>query len=101
MNLKGSKTERNLFKTFAGESRARNKYTFYAEKAREEGFMYVADVFEDTAGKFHAISCVNGKETFNHYVHTNKWIPRGRVFTETKVTTMWTGGVLLDSNGTN
>ena len=52
-------------------------------------------IFEDLEGKFHAISCVNGKETFNHYAHTNKWIPRGRVFTETKVTTMWTGGVLV------
>lgn len=52
-------------------------------------------IFEDLAGKFHAISCVNGKETFNHYVHTNKWIPRGRVFTETKVTTMWTGGAIV------
>lgn len=50
MNLKGSKTEKNLFKTFAGESRARNKYTFYAEKARDEGFMHIADVFEETAG---------------------------------------------------
>jgi rubrerythrin len=39
MNLKGSKTEKNLFKTFAGESRARNKYTFYADKARVDGFM--------------------------------------------------------------
>ncbi|MVX66808.1 rubrerythrin family protein [Clostridium chromiireducens] len=50
MNLKGSKTEKNLFKTFAGESRVRNKYTFYAEKARDEGFMYIANVFEETAG---------------------------------------------------
>ena len=52
-------------------------------------------IFEDLVGKFHIIRCVNGKETFNHYAHTNKWIPRGRVFTETKVTTMWTGGVIV------
>ena len=64
MNLKGSKTERNLFKTFAGESRARNKYTFYAEKAREEGFMYVADVFEDTAGNEKA----HAREVFKRYL---------------------------------
>ena len=56
MNLKGSKTEKNLFKTFAGESRARNKYTFYADKARADGFMYVGEVFDETAGneKAHA-----------------------------------------------
>jgi rubrerythrin len=56
MNLKGSKTERNLFKTFAGESRVRNKYTFYGDKARADGFMYVGDVFDETAGneKAHA-----------------------------------------------
>lgn len=49
MNLKGSKTEKNLYKTFAGESRARNKYNFYAEKARTEGYRYIADVFDETA----------------------------------------------------
>ena len=48
-------------------------------------------IFEDTEGRFHAISCVEGQATFNHYAHNIKWIPRGRVFTETKVTTMWTG----------
>lgn len=37
MQLKGSKTERNLLKTFAGESREKNKYTFYAEKTEQEG----------------------------------------------------------------
>lgn len=64
MNLKGSKTERNLYKTFAGESRARNKYTFYAEEAREEGFMYVADVFEETAGNEKA----HAREVFKRYL---------------------------------
>ncbi|MBE6063103.1 MAG: rubrerythrin family protein [Clostridium butyricum] len=46
MNLKGSKTEKNLLKTFAGESRARNKYDLYAEKAKAEGYMWIAEVFE-------------------------------------------------------
>ena len=56
MNLKASETEKNLFKTFAGESRARNKYTFYADKARADGFVYVGDIFDETAGneKAHA-----------------------------------------------
>lgn len=49
MDFKGSKTEKNLYKTFAGESRARNKYTLYAEKAKEEGYRWVGDVFEVTA----------------------------------------------------
>ncbi|EKY28181.1 hypothetical protein HMPREF0216_01024 [Clostridium celatum DSM 1785] len=42
MNLKGSKTEKNLYRTFAGESRARNKYTLYAERAKKEGYRKVA-----------------------------------------------------------
>lgn len=49
MELKGSKTEQNLMSAFAGESQARNKYTYYAQKAREEGMEQVADIFEETA----------------------------------------------------
>lgn len=49
MNLKGSKTERNLLKTFAGESRARNKYNLYADKARSEGYQWVGQIFDETA----------------------------------------------------
>lgn len=49
MNLKGSKTEKNLYRTFAGESRARNKYNLYAEKARDEGLEWVAQIFDITA----------------------------------------------------
>lgn len=49
MDLKGSKTEKNLLRTFAGESRARNMYTFFGEKAREQGLQYVASVFDATA----------------------------------------------------
>jgi len=50
MDLKGSKTEKNLLAAFAGESQARNKYTFYASKARKEGYNQIADIFEETAG---------------------------------------------------
>jgi rubrerythrin len=49
MNLKGTKTEANLMAAFAGESQARNKYTFYASKARKEGLNQIADFFEETA----------------------------------------------------
>ncbi|MFR1710194.1 MAG: rubrerythrin [Clostridium sp.] len=49
MNLNGTKTEGNLKAAFAGESQARNKYTYYACKAREEGYEQIADIFEETA----------------------------------------------------
>ena len=49
MELKGSKTEQNLMAAFAGESQARNKYTYYAEMAREEGMEQIADIFLETA----------------------------------------------------
>lgn len=48
-DLKGSKTEANLMAAFAGESQARNKYTFFAEKAREDKFIKIAEIFEETA----------------------------------------------------
>ena len=48
--LKGSQTEKNLMAAFAGESQARNKYTYYASKARKEGYNQIADIFEETAG---------------------------------------------------
>ena len=47
--LKGSKTEKNLMEAFAGESMARNKYTFYASKARKDGYEQIAKIFEETA----------------------------------------------------
>ena len=49
MELKGSRTEQNLQTAFAGESQARNKYTYYASKARKEGYNQIADLFEETA----------------------------------------------------
>ena len=49
MNLKGTKTEANLQTAFAGESQARNKYTYYASKAKKEGYEQIASIFEETA----------------------------------------------------
>lgn len=49
MNLKGSKTEKNLETAFAGESQARNKYTYFASVARKEGYEQIAALFEETA----------------------------------------------------
>ena len=48
--LKGSKTEKNLWEAFAGESQARNKYTYFASKAKKEGYEQIAAIFEETAG---------------------------------------------------
>ncbi len=50
MELKGSKTEKNLMAAFAGESQARNKYTYFASKAKKEGYEQIAAIFEETAG---------------------------------------------------
>ncbi len=49
MELKGSKTEKNLMEAFAGESQARNKYTYYASKAKKEGYEQIAALFLETA----------------------------------------------------
>ena len=47
--LKGTKTEQNLMTAFAGESQARNKYTYFASKAKKEGYVQIAKIFEETA----------------------------------------------------
>ncbi|MDR1611662.1 MAG: rubrerythrin family protein [Planctomycetota bacterium] len=50
MELKDSKTAQNLMTAFAGESQARNRYTYFSGKARAEGYVQIADIFEETAG---------------------------------------------------
>lgn len=50
MELKGTKTEKNLMEAFAGESMARNKYTYFASVAKKEGYEQLATIFEETAG---------------------------------------------------
>ncbi len=51
MQLKGSRTEKNILAAFAGESQARNRYTYYASKARDEGYIQIAQIFEETANQ--------------------------------------------------
>ncbi len=51
MELKGSQTEKNLMCAFAGESQARNRYTYYAAAAKKEGYVQIADIFEETANQ--------------------------------------------------
>ncbi len=66
-DLKGTKTEKNLMEAFAGESQARNKYTYYASKAKKEGFEQISAIFTETAGneKEHA-------EIWFKYLHGGK-----------------------------
>ena len=49
-SVKGTQTEKNLLKAFAGESQARNRYTFFASVARKEGYEQIANIFTETAG---------------------------------------------------
>ena len=49
MDLKGTKTEKNLVEAFAGESQARNKYTFFASQAKKDGYEQIAEIFQETA----------------------------------------------------
>ncbi|OQX92126.1 MAG: rubrerythrin family protein [candidate division Zixibacteria bacterium 4484_95] len=50
-NLKGTKTEKNLLTAFAGESQARNRYTYFASQAKKEGFVQISSIFEETANQ--------------------------------------------------
>ena len=70
--LKGSQTEKNLLAAFAGESQVRNKYTFFAEKARKEGYEQIADLFLETANneRAHAklwFEILNGGQASTEY----------------------------------
>ena len=73
MELKGTKTEKNLWEAFAGESQARNKYTFFASVAKKEGYEQLAAIFEETAAneKEHAKmwfkALHGGSASHNHY----------------------------------
>lgn len=66
--LKGTKTEKNLMEAFAGESQARNKYTFFASQAKKEGYVQIQKVFEETAA--------NEKE---HAELWFKWLNGGKI----------------------
>ena len=50
-SIKGTRTEQNLLKAFAGESQARNRYTFFAKRARKEGYEQIASIFDETASQ--------------------------------------------------
>ena len=63
-SLKGSRTEANLLKSFAGESQARMRYTYFAKTAKKEGFEQIAAVFEETANQEKAASQARARRLF-------------------------------------
>ena len=72
MELKGSKTEKNLMEAFAGESQARNKYTYFASQAKKEGYVQMAKIFEETAA--------NEKEHEERYLALAENLANSQVF---------------------
>ncbi len=81
-SVKGTRTEQNLLAAFAGESQARNRYTFFASKARSEGYEQIANIFTETAG--------NEKE---HAEVFFKYLEGGDV----EITAAYPGGVIADT----
>lgn len=81
MSIKGTETEKNLLKAFAGESQARSRYTIFAEAAREEGYEQIADFFKETAEQ----ELEHAKIFFSHLeggaVEINAAYPAGKVGT--------------------
>lgn len=67
MNFKGSKTEKNLFAAFAGESQARNKYTFFSDISKKEGYEEISDIFKKTSDNEKAHAFIWFK-----FIHENK-----------------------------
>ena len=83
MDLKGSETEKNLLKAFAGESQARNRYTFFASVADKEGFKQIASIFQETADneKEHAEIFFKYLEPCGELLEINAKYPAGRIGT--------------------
>lgn len=64
MDLEGSRTEKNLYKTYAGECRARTKYNLYSEKARADGYVWISEIFNMIAGNEYA----HAREAYKRYL---------------------------------
>lgn len=71
-NISGTKTEANLISAFVGESQARNKYTFYADKARKDGYNDIAEIFEETADNERAHAEIWFKYLHNHEIQNTQ-----------------------------
>jgi len=83
MTLKGTQTEKNLMTAFAGESQARNRYTYFASKAKKEGYVQIADIFEETANqeKEHAKRLFKFMEGGTSGINENAAFPFGTIDT--------------------
>jgi rubrerythrin len=78
-NLKGSQTEKNLLKAFAGESQARNRYTYFAGVAKNEGFEQIAGIFQETADNEKEHALVYFKHLEGGLVEITAAYPAGRI----------------------
>jgi rubrerythrin len=83
MTLKGTQTEKNLMTAFAGEAQARNRYTYFASKAKKEGYVQIADIFEETANqeKEHAKRLFKFMEGGTSGINANAAFPFGTIDT--------------------
>jgi rubrerythrin len=79
MNLKGSKTEKNLLKAFAGESQARNRYTYFASTAKKEGYEQINGIFLETAENEKEHAKVFFKHLEGGMVEINAMYPAGKI----------------------
>jgi rubrerythrin len=86
MELKGSETEKNLLKAFAGESQARNRYTYFASVAKKEGFEQISAIFQETADneKEHAKIFFEYLESCGELLEITAQYPAGRIGTTEK-----------------
>ena len=80
-SLKGSETEKNLLKAFAGESQARNRYTFFASVARKEGYIQIQRIFEETAANEKEHAEVFFKHLEGGEVEITAGFPAGKIGT--------------------
>ena len=80
-NLKGTKTEKNILTAFAGESQARNRYSFYAKKAKKEGFVQISNIFEETAEQERAHASTLYKLLQGGEVEIQASFPAGKIGT--------------------
>ena len=80
-SLKGTKTEQNLLKAFAGESQARNRYTFFASKAKKEGYVQIQNIFLETAANEKEHAEVFFKHLEGGMVEITVTYPAGRIST--------------------
>lgn len=81
MSIKGTKTEKNLLKSFAGESQAKNRYTFFASQARKDGFEQIAAIFEETAKQEEEHAKIFFKYLEGGVVEITAMYPAGQILT--------------------